>query len=204
MPRGGLPVDHPPPAGNTRGVTTFWQKAPPLREPPPRRARWSRPVAVVVALSALALVAFIVLSAVGLWLYAHHDRPELIDRPDVVAVVDDGCARLRTELASRRVPAGAEPAVRAAAVTAQDEAIRDFVAHVRTLDADTRADDLPVDSWLADWERLAGARDDVAAALGRGAQATLVVPRDQGRAITERMATVGVSCVDLARLVRET
>jgi hypothetical protein len=185
-------------------VTTFWQKAPPLREPLRRRARWSRPAAVVVVGSAIVLVAFMVISVVGLWTYANHDRPELIDRPGVVAVVEDGCARLRAELASHPVPTGAPPSVRAATIAAQDEAIRDFVAHVRTLDADTRADDLPVDTWLADWERLASARDDVADALSRGTPAALVVPRDHGRAVTSRMAAVGVSCVDLGRLVRLT
>lgn len=185
-------------------MSAFWDKAPPLREPVRRRAGWSRPVAVVVVGSALVLVAFLVISVVGLWVYANHDRPELIDRPDVLAVVDDGCSRLRTELASHPVPTGTPPAVRAAAVVAQDEAIRAFVARVRTLAADTRSNDQPVDTWLTDWERLARARDDVADALGRGAPATLVVPRDHGRPVTSRMDTVGVSCVDLARLVRQT
>jgi hypothetical protein len=75
---------------------------------------------------------------------------------------------------------------------------------VRTLDADTRADDLPVDTWLTDWEHLASARDDVADALSRGLPAALLVPRDQGRPVTSRMSAVGVTCVDLARLVRRT
>ncbi|WP_330476378.1 hypothetical protein [Terrabacter sp. C0L_2] len=185
-------------------MTTFWEKAPPAPPVRPRRARWSRPVAVVVVVSVIGLVGFLVLSAVGLWLYANHDRPELIDRPDVVAVVEDGCARLRADLAAHPVPTGAAPSVRAAAISAQDEAIRAFVAHVRTLDAATRADDLPVDDWLSDWERLARARDDVSDALGRGVAGVLVVPRDQGRPVTTRMSAVGVTCVDLARLVRRT
>lgn len=185
-------------------MTPFWDKAPPEPMVRPRRARWSRPVAVVVAIPAIGLVGVLVLWVVGLWVYANHDRLELIDRPDVVAVVEDGCARLRADLAAHPVPTGAAPSVRAAAISAQDEAIRTFVAHVRTLDAATRADDLPVDDWLSDWERLARARDDVSDALGRGAAAVLVVPRDQGRRVTTRMAAVGVTCVDLARLVRRT
>jgi hypothetical protein len=185
-------------------MTTFWEQMPPPRQPVRQRARWSWPVAVVAFVSATALLAVVIISGIGLVMYANHDRIELIDRPDVVAAVDAGCGRLRAGLAASPVDVGSPALVRAAAITAQDEAIRAFVAEIRRLDPADRADDLPVDGWLADWVSLAVARDEVADSLRRGGRASLVVPRDGGEAITRRMATVGVSCVDLSRLVRRT
>ncbi len=158
-------------------------------------------MAVLIGLTCV--LALVTMSAVGLWAYANHDRLELIDRPEVVDVVDAGCTRLRVDLAANPVVRVAPAPERAASISAQDRAIRTFVDGVEAaLDPQVRADDRPVDEWLGDWTRLVDAREKVAQALAHGATAKMVVPHDGGRPITERMASVGLDCADLSALVR--
>lgn len=136
----------------------------------------------------------VVLSAIGLWAYANHDRPELIDRPDVVEIAESACRHLSAAIAAMPYDRDAAPSQRVAVIRKQDSAITALINEVLKLDAETRADDMPTDSWLDDWADLRAARERCADELDAAGDPVLVVPRSAGVPITDRMSSVGLDC----------
>lgn len=163
----------------------------PRRAAPGRGPRTCAGVAVVLTVIVLGWVG---VSARGLWVYANHDRIELIDDPTVVRVVNAACVRMNEQVAASAVPAGAPVDRAAAAIRAQDAAVEEMVASVRTLGTERLANDRPTQAWLADWSTLVAAREQYAAALASGGTPTWAVPVADGKPITRRMATVDAPC----------
>lgn len=145
----------------------------------------------------------VVMSAIGLWAYANHDRPELIDRPDVVEVAGSACRRLAAAVAATPYDRDAARSQRVAVIRKQDRAITGLITEVLKLDVETRAGDLPTDGWLDDWAALRAARERYADQLAAGGNPVLNVPRSDAVPITGRMSSVGLDCevpLVLARL----
>jgi hypothetical protein len=90
---------------------------------------------------------------VGPFLFAGRDDPTAIDNTTVRSTVLAACTRLRADLAA--VPAET-PAPEQA--EAENRAVEQLVARVRTLGPDRLAKDVPVDQWLGDWEQIVAAR----------------------------------------------
>lgn len=150
----------------------------------------------VIALLAVAGVGFVALSALGLWVYANHDRLELIDRRDVVVAVESACAELDREVGvlqtERTKDAGRGHAER---IEAENEAVRRMVARIRSLGREVLEDDRPALMWLDDWASLVEIRHDYAATLRAGdVTPRPAVPTEEGYSITGRMEDVGLEC----------
>ncbi|HEY7718374.1 MAG TPA: hypothetical protein VH915_06415 [Pedococcus sp.] len=154
--------------------------------------RWRHWVAVVSVLLALAGVT-VTLGA--LWRFANQDRPEVVDHPRVVRTANAACLLMRQAVHGLSVPVDAGVAKRVAAIRAQNGEILLMVDRVRSLGEDLVARDVPLTTWLADWERLAQAREAYAARLQAGAPRPLTLPEDiEGEPITQRMNAVGLDC----------
>lgn len=151
---------------------------------------WALGAVLVVVIA----VGGIVVSCAGLWMYANHDRLELIDNPPVSEVAESACATMRATVAAKAAPPGAPVDARARSIREQNAAVTAMVAQVRDLGRDLLADDRPTDAWLADWETLVGARERYAADLVAGRRPHFVVPTADGRPLTERMNSVGLTC----------
>lgn len=150
----------------------------------------------VIALLIVASIGFVALSVRGFWIYANHDRLELIDRTDVVAAVESACADLDRGVAELQTD-GAKVAGRARAerIDAENDTIGRMVARVKELGREVLEDDRPTQAWLRDWETLAATRRDYAAALRTNAVTPPPkVPTDEGSPITERRGDVGIEC----------
>ncbi|WP_433281399.1 hypothetical protein [Micromonospora sp. CA-244673] len=147
--------------------------------------------AVLVAVIA---VGGIVVSCAGFWMYANHDRPELIDNPPVSEVAESACATMRATVVAKAVPPDAPVDAQARSIREQNAAVTVMVAQVRDLDRDLRSDDRPTDAWLADWETLLEARERYADELAAGRRPHFVVPTADGGPLTDRMNSVGLTC----------
>ncbi|MET7966370.1 hypothetical protein [Micromonospora sp. NPDC005305] len=160
---------------------------------PPGRgsAGWWVLGAVLVVVIA---VGGVVVFCAGLWTYANHDRPELIDNPPVSEVAENACATMRATVAAKAAPPDAPVDARVRSIREQNAAVTVMVAQVRDLDRDLLADDRPTDAWLADWETLVGARERYAADLAAGRRPHFVVPTADGGPLTDRMNSVGLRC----------
>lgn len=135
-----------------------------------------------------------VLAAIALSGYVNHDRLELIDRPDVAEVAESACRDLSAAIAATPYDRDASVSQRVAVIRKQDLAITALISEVLELDADIRAADIPIDSWLDDWADLRTARERYADDLGAAGDPGLVVPRSDGVPITDRMSSLLVDC----------
>jgi hypothetical protein len=90
---------------------------------------------------------------VGPLVFAGRDDPTAIDNKTVRKTVLASCTQLRADLDA--LQAGVAPADRA---EAENRAVKQFVGRVRALGPDALARDVPVESWLADWEQIVAAR----------------------------------------------
>ncbi|NJP35500.1 hypothetical protein [Micromonospora thermarum] len=165
----------------------------PYARPTPsgRGAGWWILGAVLVVVIA---VGGVVVFCAGLWTYANHDRPELIDNPPVSEVAESACATMRATVAAKAAPPGALVDARVRAIREQNAAVTAMVAQVRDLDRDLLADDRPTSAWLADWETLVEARERYAADLAAGRRPQFAVPTVDGEPLTDRMNSVGLTC----------
>ncbi|MDO3701780.1 hypothetical protein Q3W71_08815 [Micromonospora sp. C28SCA-DRY-2] len=162
--------------------------------PPPSgrgTARWWVLGGGLVVVSA---VCGVVVFCAGLWTYANHDRPELIDDPPVSEVAESACATMRATVAAKAAPPGAPVDARVRSIREQNAAVTAMVAQVRGLDADLLADDRPTTLWLADWETLVQTRERYAADLAAGGRPHFVAPTADGEPLTDRMNSVGLLC----------
>jgi hypothetical protein len=91
--------------------------------------------------------------SIGPIVFAGRDDPTAIDNKVVRHAVQVGCTQLHTDLAA--VPKEMPAADRA---EAENRAVERFVGRVRAVGPETLAKDVPVDQWLADWERLVSVR----------------------------------------------
>jgi hypothetical protein len=90
---------------------------------------------------------------VGPLVFAGRDDPTAIDSKAVRKTVLASCTQLRSDLDA--LPAGVAPADRA---EAENRAVEQFVGRVRAMGPDALARDVPVESWLADWEQIVATR----------------------------------------------
>jgi hypothetical protein len=90
---------------------------------------------------------------VGPLVFAGRDDPTAIDSKAVRKTVLASCTQLRSDLDA--LPAGVAPADRA---EAENRAVERFIGRIRALSPEGLAHDVPVESWLADWEKLIAAR----------------------------------------------
>lgn len=124
----------------------------------------------------------------GAWLVASDraDARGYIDDPDVTSAVSRACG-LMTSTVSRLRVAGPRP-LQEAVLDDQTRAIEEMIEQIEELGPRRLAADRPLEAWLADWQRLAEARDEWSRRVGDGSDETLPVPRDDsGRPIIERM-----------------
>ncbi|WP_262285429.1 hypothetical protein [Micromonospora sp. MA102] len=149
-------------------------------------------MAVVVV--AVVAASFILLSCAGWWLYANHDRPELIDSPEVAEVAESACTTMQAAVAARAAPSNAAIDVRVRSIRDQNAAVVAMVARVRGLGSKRLDDDRPTAAWLSDWEALIEVREQYARDLAAGGKRRFAVPTDDGVPITDRMNHVGLAC----------
>jgi hypothetical protein len=124
------------------------------------------------------------------------DYPGIIDDDHVVDIARREC-RLMTSTVEG-MPLDGTPRERLAALSDQNVAVLTMVENIRRIDADERASDRPVDSWLADWESLVRARADYLERVRRGGSTDFRVPRaPDGSPITERMEIAGSDVCDV-------
>ena len=135
----------------------------------------------------LVIAAVVVLWVLGFLVYANHDRPELVDDPDVVRAAESACAAMNREV----LAVVAEPVQ---AIRARNDAVTAMIDAVREVGEERIADDEPTDLWLADWHALVNARARYADDLAAGRNPAWVVPVVDGRPVTERVGEVGVEC----------
>jgi hypothetical protein len=90
---------------------------------------------------------------IGPLVFAGRDDPTAIDNKAVRKTVLASCTQLRSDLDA--VPAGVAAADRA---EAENRAVEQFVGRIRAMGPDALARDVPVESWLADWEQIVAAR----------------------------------------------
>ncbi|MFE9955155.1 hypothetical protein [Micromonospora sp. NPDC005299] len=151
---------------------------------------WVLGAVLVVVIAVGGVVVF----CAGLWTYANHDRPELIDNPPVSEVAESACARMRATVVAKAAPPDAPVDAQVRSIREQNAAVTVMVAQVRDLDRDLLADDRPTTAWLADWETLVEARERYAADLAAGRRPHFVVPTADGEPLTDRMNSVGLTC----------
>jgi|GEM_PF-1685362 len=171
----------------------------------PEQTEPEQPVALrrssVADLVALGLALCLVLAVAGvvgrvLWVRAHADDPDVLDDPVVVAQATQACETLR--LAVIDVPEDRPPDPTATAevhMAAEDDAIADLVATMRTLPAHRLADDAPAEDWVETWEQLVVLRETNGTDLGEAASSKVPLPTFDGEPITQWMSHVGVPCV---------
>lgn len=176
-----LPSVFPPPEAAAAG---------PARSGRSTAGWWVGGAILIVVIAVGGVVVF----CAGLWTYANHDRPELIDNPPVSEVAESACATMRAAVAAQTAPPGASVDARVRSIREQNAAVTAMVAQVRGLDRDLLADDRPTNLWLADWETLVEARERYAADLAAGGRPHFVVPTADGEPLTRRMNSVGLSC----------
>ncbi|OZV79634.1 hypothetical protein CA850_16290 [Micromonospora echinospora] len=147
----------------------------------------------MIAVAACTVGAFSIFCA-GLWSYANHDRPELIDNPPVRETAESACATMQAAVVAKAVPPSAALDVRIRAVREQNAAVAAMVAQVRSLGSSRLDDDRPTAAWLADWETLVETRDQYANDLSAGRRPHFLVPTVDGVPIIERMNDVDLVC----------
>lgn len=154
--------------------------------------RWRHWVAVVSVLVALGLVT---VTLTALWQYANKDRPELIDHPVVVRTSNAACLIMRKSVHGVAPPPEAPVRVRVSAIRAQNQAVLGMLEQIRRVGPERMERDVPLKTWMADWEQLVRARETYAAALAAGHQQPLKLPADSaGQPIIRRMNGVGLDC----------
>ncbi|HEY7718463.1 MAG TPA: hypothetical protein VH915_06865 [Pedococcus sp.] len=154
--------------------------------------RWRHRVAVASVLLALAVVGT---TLTGLWRFATQDRPDVVDQPTVVRTANAACLIMRKAVHRLSAVPEAGIAHRAAAIRAQNDEVLLMVDRIRALGYDLVSGDLPLQTWLNDWERLVGARESYAASLLAGRPRQLTLPEDGGgEPVTTRMNSVGLDC----------
>ena len=90
---------------------------------------------------------------IGPMVFAGQDDPTAIDYKPVRRAVSDACTRLHADLAV--IPAGMAAPDRA---EAQNQAVGQLVARIRSLGPDALAKDEPIEQWLGDWEHIVATR----------------------------------------------
>ncbi|MFC0533094.1 hypothetical protein [Phytohabitans kaempferiae] len=156
-----------------------------------RHNRRRRIALVVVA--AVVATGCVGLSCAGLWVYASHDPPELIDS-EVADIADRACATMQAAVAARAAPPNAPIDAKVRSIGDQNAAVRTMVAQVRGLGDERLEDDLPSAAWLVDWETLVEVREQYAQDLSAGREPRFAVPMVDGVPITDRMNDVGLDC----------
>jgi hypothetical protein len=190
---------------NRRGYLAAPLIPPPMR-PPSRRtraARWFQslgPARWLLALCVIVGIAFAVLWIIGLWVYAGHDRLELIDDPQIASTAEDACAAMTLAVRQAVAPPNATNAAKVRAIQEQNAAVITMIHTIRSLGADRLTEDLPTADWLTDWQTLVDRRARHAQALATNRPTPFVVPSADGAPITERMNTVGFTCTVPAEL----
>ncbi|MDG4800197.1 hypothetical protein [Micromonospora sp. WMMD980] len=150
----------------------------------------------------LVAVAVVVVVPIGfVWTHTTHDHDQEIESSPIREVTESACATMSATVAAKAAPPGAPVEAQARAIREQDAAVTVMVARVRELDRDLRADDRPTNAWLADWETLVEARERHAADLAAGRRPHFVIPTADGKPITGRMNSVGLSCTVPPQLV---
>lgn len=157
-----------------------------------RRRRWPW---VLGGLGFVLTLGFVGILGYGLFIYANHDRIELIDDPQVIDVILPACQAMTTAVKSAAISTDAPTEDRVASLRRQDQAVEAMIAAVRDVGPDRIANDLPTEAWLADWQRLVDAREDYAAVLSAGKQKSWTLPTANGAPITTRMNTVDMCTV---------
>lgn len=159
-------------------------------------------VRVLLGLGAFLLVAMVLVSGVFFWVYAGHDRIELIDDPVIDETASQACTEMSAEVTALAPPPGESPARAAAAIRRQNAAVLAMVATVRDLGDDRLDRDHPSRAWLADWETLVQARAAQADIVETSSPAPFEVPQtEDGYPITTRMSESVTSCEVPASLV---
>jgi hypothetical protein len=154
--------------------------------------RWRHWVAVMSVLVALGLVT---VTLTELWRSATQDRPELIDHPVVVRTSNAACLVMRKSVHGVAPPPEAPIRVRVSAIRAQNQAVLGMLEQIRRVGPERMQRDVPLLTWMADWEQLVRARETYAAALAAGHQQPLKLPADpRGQPIIARMNSVGLDC----------
>lgn len=172
-------------------------------EPPPAPfERWNRiAVRALLGLVAICVVATVLASGAFFWVYAGHDRLELIDDPVIEETASRTCGEMAEAVTALAPPVGTSPSRSSAAIRAQNDAVLAMVATVRGL-GNRLDEDQPSRAWLADWETLVQARDTQADVVETGSSAPLEVPQtEDGYPITTRMGKAMTSCQVPASLV---
>ena len=157
-----------------------------------RRRRWPW---VLGGLGVVLVLGFVGIFGYGLWIYANHDRLELIDDPEVIDVILPACQTMTTAVNSAAVSTDAPAEDRVAALRQQDLAVEAFIASVHSVGRDRIANDRPTQAWLDDWQLLVDAREVYADGLKSGGQEGWTVPTADGAPVTTRMNTVGMCAV---------
>ena len=138
-----------------------------------RRSRTARALGIGTLLLVLGGAALL---ATAMWTYATHDRPELIDDPDLIAVIEPACRVMTAEVERSALPSGAPSELRVAAIKRQNNAIRRMVSTIEQVGNQRIANDLPTRRWLDDWQRLASAREQYSVQSEPGARGPWQVP----------------------------
>ncbi len=146
-------------------------------------------------LGALVAVACVAVWVAGMYLYAGHDRPELIDHPRVAEVAESSCAVLTRTVSANPVPALADNGLRARVIREQNVEVVALIDRVRALGTELITDDEPTDSWLRDWQLSVDARARYADDLEAGREPSFVVPVVWNTRVPDRMNRVGLDCV---------
>ncbi|MFG3604633.1 hypothetical protein [Micromonospora chersina] len=169
---------------------------PPIVDLDARSGRQRKIVVVVLVVVAIVAASFILLSCAGLFIYAYpnHDRPELIDSPEVAEVAESACATMQAAVVARAAPSNAAIDVRVRSIRDQNATVVAMVAHVRGMGSKRLDDDRPTAAWLSDWETLIEVRKQYAQDLAAGGKPRFAVPTDDGVPITDRMNHVGLAC----------
>lgn len=147
----------------------------------------------VSLLTAGGLVAWVVISAVGLVEYATADDPTYLDNPVVNDTAAMACRDLRTFVLDHPIPAGGSPRQQAHVIREQDQAITTLITTVRSLGAKQLEVDKPAVAWLADWRDLHDLRETYADEIAAGQRPDVTLPRVDGIPVTRRM-TWAVTC----------
>ena len=151
-------------------------------------------VLLAVALGVLPVLAFVVISAIGLWMYANHDHIDLLDDPRVVDRAESACATMTRRVDQAAVAPTATRAARIAAIHDQDRAVTAMVDDIRGLGSEPPRGRHPSAGLADGLGRLVAAREAYAGSLTAGHPAHLAVTQVDGRPITHRMNEVGLTC----------